>query len=111
MTKEITAGARFRGAYEEQYEPDGLGDQALIDRVCALLDRIEHHEARIEADGSLVTGSTGQQVAHPLLAVVRADETLLAKLLKELRLSLDPKPENIHSTRARAAAEARWARR
>jgi hypothetical protein len=57
-----------------------------------------------------VPGSTGQLVAHPLLAEVRRHREILAKLLE--RLNLPAGDEDAGSTpaqrRAQRAAQQRW---
>jgi hypothetical protein len=101
---EPTAGEAFRARYAEQYEPDNVGEDVLVNRIAALLDQIQRMEVQLEADGFTVLGGNQQVASHPLLATVRAHSSEVARLLGRL----DLKPEAIASTRARVAADARW---
>jgi P27 family predicted phage terminase small subunit len=102
-----TAGAAFRAAYEAGWEPDTPADSIVLDRACALLDAIESMEQQVAQDGLIATGASGQPVAHPLLAVIRAHSAEVAELVRALGM----KPDDIRTSRARAAARARWAAR
>lgn len=114
--------------------PDGLGDAGLAlwrsivpayelrpDEVRLLADACREADlvARLEealTDAPLmVIGSQGQQVINPLMQEVRQHRTVLAQLLKALKLPDSPagakQKAAAASEQARAAARARWGTR
>jgi len=101
-----TRGAAFRAAYDAEFEPSTPADAVILDRCVALLDQLEAMERRVADDGFTVKGGNGQPAAHPLIAAVRAHSAEVARLVRQLGLE----PETIHTTRARAAANARWSK-
>ena len=89
------------GAYEMR--PDEL---TMLELACRGRDRVVAMEA--ERDGAVTAyGSTGQLVAHPLIAEIRQTEAQVSSLLAKLKLP-DPvtgeKPNQ-----QREAAQSRWA--
>lgn len=86
--------------------------------VLALACRTATEEVRLSdaLDGAslLVTGSSGQQVANPLLEQLRKHRELVSKLLASLDLP-DPEEEgktlSPRSQQAQKAAQARWSKR
>jgi len=102
----VSAGQRFRAAYERDFEPDDAGEQAVLEQVIQLLDRVEQMNARIDADGRVVVGGNGQSAPHPLLAQVRVAAETVGRLIARLGLH-DETPARL---RARAAARSRWDR-
>ena len=101
----MTAGEAFRQRYSEVFEPEHVGDELVLDRIVATLDRIEAMEARIEAEGFTTVGGNRQLVVHPLVSAIRSDTEAVAKLVRQLQLE----PEGIATMRARKAANVRWA--
>jgi hypothetical protein len=92
-------------------------ERNLLHEAARTLDEIDAMLARIEADGWLATGSTGQPVAHPLVAAVRSHRATLAALLQRLNLPADAAepaappeqaPADPVTSKARRAADARW---
>lgn len=78
----------------------------MLELACRARDRIAAMEE--ERDGAVTaTGSTGQLVAHPLIAEIRQTEAQITSLLAKLKLP-DPvtgeKPNQ-----QREAAQSRWA--
>lgn len=98
-----TAGERFRAAYEADFEPEHVGEVAVLDRICSLLDRVEALETEIDRSGPIMADGK----ANPLLAEVRHYSETLGRLVS--RLALDE--ETIQTKRARHAAHKRWDRR
>lgn len=112
--------------------PDGLGDRSrdlwrqivnvydlrpdelrILDDACREAQLIDRLERQLEDAPLMVKGSMGQWVASPLVSEVRQHRSTLAGLLKRLDLpdddvSADSPAER--STKARAAANARWRR-
>lgn len=106
MTTKQTRGAAFRESISREFaELDGA-QAVLVERVAAVLDRLEASEAIIAADGLTVSGGNGQLVAHPLIASTRQDSVALGKLLDVL-LPSDKRAET-QSEKAARAARARW---
>ncbi|GEB46927.1 hypothetical protein MTE01_28720 [Microbacterium testaceum] len=54
--------------------------------ACDLLSDADKMQARIDADGLMVAGSMGQQVAHPLIAEVRQYRRAALDAIKALGL-------------------------
>ncbi len=102
----MSAGERFRQDYDAAYEPEHPGEGVILDRVLALLDQIAAMEDALERDGYVAAGGNGQPVASPLLPAIRAHSAEVSRLVRQLRME----PESITSTRARHAAEVRWAK-
>jgi hypothetical protein len=85
-----SAGGRFRERFLSETDLDGAEDEAILDQVCDLLDRVELMERRVEEDGLMIMGSTGNMRPHGLLAEIRQAQLATAKLLAILRPT--PKP-------------------
>lgn len=92
-----------------ELRPDELRVLADACRQADLVERLE--EALAEAPLT-VKGSMGQEVASPYLSEVRQHRTVLANLLKGLKLPDSPagaaRKRAQVSDAARAAARARW---
>lgn len=90
--------------------PDELGS---LREACRTVDELDDLRTALEGQPMTVPGSTGQLVAHPLLAEVRRHREVLAKLLE--RLNLPAGDEDAGSTsaqrRAQRAATQRWRER
>jgi hypothetical protein len=87
--------------------PDEVG--ALIE-ACRTTDELDDLRVALRGQPLTVLGSTGQTVAHPLLAEVRRHREVLARLLE--RLNLPAGDEDAGATpaqrRAQRAAQQRW---
>jgi hypothetical protein len=104
LWKAITAGYEFR--------PDEL---AVLEDACRTADIIAAMEKAWAEDGRPMTtrGSQGQLVAHPLISELRQYRSARATLLRQLKLPDEGSTDvgGALSTKNRAAANARWARR
>jgi hypothetical protein len=87
--------------------PDEIG---ALREACRTVDELADLRSALDGQRMTVPGSTGQLVAHPLLAEVRRHREILAKLLE--RLNLPAGDEDAGSTpaqrRAQRAAQQRW---
>lgn len=82
-----------------------------LESACRATDRIVTMRTVLDQSHMMVKGSMGQDVVHPLVAEVRAHEAQVAGLLAKLKLPDDgtaSSSEGEKSTKARAAANARW---
>lgn len=88
----------------------GPDEVTALREACRTVDELADLRAALRGQPMTVAGSTGQQVAHPLLAEVRRHREILAKLLE--RLNLPAGDEDAGSTpaqrRAQRAAQQRW---
>ena len=91
--------------------PDEL---VLLEKACRTADDSARLDTALLDAPMLVSGSMGQQRAHPLLHESRQTRSLLAALLKQLGLP-DPADESANETKAQersahamTAARARW---
>lgn len=88
--------------------PDEL---AILADACREADIIEKLQAEFEIRDLITTGSMGQDVAAPHVSEVRQHRTVLANLLKSLKLpDADGRQAESTSDLARKAANARWKR-
>lgn len=104
------AGRRFLRAViagEWEFRPDEL---PLLLEAGRVLDELAAMRQRVEDDGIMTLGSTGQQRAHPLLAEIRGSRQVLARLLSQLGIPDDEQPVGRTARQARAskAARVRW---
>jgi hypothetical protein len=87
--------------------PDEVG---ALREACRTADELDDLRSALAGQPMTVAGSTGQQVAHPLLAELRRHREVLAKLLE--RLNLPAGDEDAGSTpahrKAQRAAQQRW---
>ena len=106
----LTRGQAFKAASMVGFELTG-SELELLDEIAGLLDEINELSASVSRDGLTVTGSTGQVRVHPALGELRQHRLALGRLLAQLGLpdeEGDTVPTFI-SSRARAAAQKRWA--
>lgn len=88
-----------------------VDEMQILAEVCRTLGDCDILRERIENDGFMVQGSTGQKRLHPAVAELRQTRAALAKLLAQLGL---PDTEggaslpSAESRRATKAATARW---
>lgn len=105
-------GRKFWCAAMADFELSDVEVELLIE--CArLLDECESLREAVKADGVMTVGSTGQRRAHPALGELRQHRLALGRLLAQLALP-DVDDETLFSpaqSRARKAAQTRWARR
>lgn len=90
--------------------PDEL---RILEDSCREVDLIERLEKELRAGTLWVKGSTGQEVANPLISEIRQHRTALKALLVSLHLPDElgaVGPASTTSSSARAAAQARWRR-
>lgn len=84
----------------------------VLREACAEVDLIDALDAQRRKLPVLVTGSQGQQVMNPVISELRQHRTVLAGLLRQLRLPEESSPAadvpQTRATRARAAANSRW---
>ncbi len=107
------AGRRLWREISGRYElrPD---ETRLLADACREADIIDRLEEELAGAPLIVKGSMGQLVASPLVSEVRQHRTVLAGLLKSLKLPDAPDEAERRraavSDQARAAARARWGR-
>jgi hypothetical protein len=98
------------GAYD--LRPDEV---RILADACREADVVERLEVELRGSSLMVRGSQGQLVASPLVSEVRQHRTVLATLLKALKLpdtdSQGAQKAALESEQARAAARARWDRK
>lgn len=86
----------------------------LLTDACREADVVQRLEDELANSPLMVTGSQGQLVASPLVSEVRQHRSVLAGLLKALKLPDSPagaEQKSAHvSEQARAAARARWSK-
>ena len=110
------AGKSFWQKVTDSYElrPDEV---RLLSGACRTLDLIGQIEDALAGQPLLVAGQGGQLKTHPLVVEVRHQRLALAAALKQLRLPDEPgearsaEAAGARSSKARAAANARWAKR
>lgn len=89
-------------------EPDSK-EQAILDAVCTLVDRMEELEAVIAHDGLMLISPTGPRV-HAAAIEHRNLAVALPKLLSQIVLANSQSGASKDPTKQRAA-NARWAKR
>lgn len=96
-------------AYE--LRPD---EARMLADACREADIVQRLEDELADAPLMVTGSQGQLVASPLVSELRQHRSVLAALLKSLKLPDSPAGAQQKTARiseqARAAARARWAK-
>jgi hypothetical protein len=87
----------------------------LLADACREADIVQRLEDELADAPLMVKGSQGQLVASPLVSEVRQHRSVLAALLKSLKLPDSPagaqQKSALVSEQARAAARARWGAR
>lgn len=106
-----TKGARFWRETTKAYELSAH-ELHLLEGACRELDIIDRLEAVLDGAQLIVSGSMGQDTAHPLLAEVRQHRAAFGAIVKQLALPdvEDAAPISPRSRQAQAAANARWSR-
>jgi hypothetical protein len=84
-------------------------EAAILLQCCRTVDRLDAIEAELSGAELVVTGSTGQPKAHPLLAEWRAQARVLESLSRALSIPLPGEDVGRRrSPTAREAAVQRW---
>ena len=92
MTKPSKSrGAALHDRIEAAYAPTATESEVLVE-LARLLDHLDALHTALACQLTS-TGSTGQAVAHPLLAELRAGRRQLLELLAALRLPSSEKPD------------------
>jgi hypothetical protein len=106
-----SAGDRLKESVLTEFELNA-GELVLLDRAAALTDELVRIEAELVSRPLVVSGSRGQDSAHPLLREHRQHSEILQRLIEAIGLPFagEDEGESARSKRARRAAEARWAR-
>jgi hypothetical protein len=92
-------------AYE--LRPDEL---RVLGQACRELDLIAAMESELDGSPLMSTGSMGQPVVHPLVSELRQHRTVLASLLRALKLPEDESGAPAVNQQ-RQAGNASWAKR
>jgi P27 family predicted phage terminase small subunit len=87
------AGRKLWRGILKDYEITESHDLKLLGEACGCVDRIVEARAEIEKEGAYFTDRWGQPKPHPAHGVEKDNKILLARLLRELSLDLEP-PEN-----------------
>lgn len=93
--------------------PDEL---QILEDACRERDLIDRMQDELDQPGTslIVTGSMKQEVANPLVSELRQHRSTYRALVAALKLPDGPpaqtKPSQARSSKARAAANARWRR-
>ena len=109
-----TEGRRLWSAIVKGYDlrPDEV---RILADACREADIVERLEVQLRDEPLMVKGSQGQLVASPLVSELRQHRTVVASLLKSLRLpdtdSQAQQKAAKDSEQARAAARTRWDRK
>ncbi|MDY4677598.1 MAG: hypothetical protein SO360_01860 [Bifidobacterium tsurumiense] len=113
MPSNLTKNGKGQKLWKDLTERVEFTDVELrtLENACYTVDRIAK-ERRAIGDNLIVAGSQGQDVAHPLLVHLRADEKHLAELLA--RLDIPDESDGSGSAGQRSAqmrqvAANRWA--
>ena len=107
------AGKRLWSAVVDKYDLR-IDEQRTLEDACREADLIDLMASELAAGDLLITGSQGQKVVNPLVSELRQHRNTLAALMRQLKLPEDgdvDKEAGERSSKARAAAQARWARR
>lgn len=102
-----TLWRRISRAYELRED-----EITVLEQASRSADTIARLDAALVDAPLTVPGSAGQLREHPLIAEVRQQRVLIARLLHQLRLPEADELGRLHagerSTKARKAARARW---
>ena len=103
------AGRRLWASVVDDFDlgPDEVG---ALREACRTVDELDDLRQALKDQPMTVPGSTGQPVAHPLLAEVRRHRETLAKLLAALSLPAgdEDQGQTPAQRRAHRAAQQRW---
>lgn len=107
------SGSRIWRGITDKYDlrPDEL---RVLEDACREADLVDSIQTALREGSLISTGSQGQPVINPLVPELRQHRATLATLMRQLKLPEDGDEEKAageRSSAARAAANARWARR
>lgn len=103
-------GKKFWRSVWKDYDLN-VDEIEVLAEACRTLDECDRLRERVDADGDMVAGSTGQLRLHPALVELRLARAGLGKLLAQLGLpdlETGDAPQSAAQRRASKAAEARW---
>ena len=88
-------------------------ERRVLEDACHERDLIVRLSAELADSDLIVRGSMGQQVINPLVSELRQHRATFASLMKQLNLPDEGESDKggALSSKNRAAAQARWARR
>lgn len=86
------------------------GESAILEAACRGRDRIDTLQRALDKDTLMIPGSTGQMVAHPFIAEIRAQELQVSNLIAKLALP-DAETGKGERNQQRDAVTTRWAKR
>lgn len=107
--KNLGAGGRaLWSAIEKPYDlrPDEL---RVLGAACREQDLIDTMQAVLDESDLMIKGSMGQQVVHPLVSEIRQHRTVLAALLRSLKLPDEQGEAKVNQQRS--AGQSSWASR
>lgn len=81
----------------------------VLEDACREADLIDRMDSALSASGMMVSGSMGQDRVHPLVGEIRQHRTVLASLLRTLKLPDEGGAGVVNQQRA--AGSASWASR
>lgn len=88
-----TAGKRLWSHVNEMFDLEDH-DRVLLTALCETVDRKNQAEKALKAHGSLTfTNRYGELKPHPLVAIIRDCNVLIARLRRELALSEEEPPD------------------
>lgn len=87
-----------------------VDEMAVLEMACKTADTIATLDKEWESLGKpfMTTGSTGQDVIHPIVVERRVQQAQLASLLGKLKIPDGATPGAVTTNPARAAATTRW---
>jgi hypothetical protein len=93
------------------FEPHEL---SLLEDVCRQEDLIERLDKELRSSDLMIVGSQGQAVINPIVQEIRQHRTVKAGLMAKIAIPDSDEAAAVkssdRSSKARAAAEARWKR-
>ena len=103
-------GQLFHKLVTDLYEDLSKTELELLEVIVRTLDEIDVLQARLDADGMIVSGSTGQPRVHPAVSALLQLRSLAARLLAQLQLpdELGNTIATPRQTSAKMASKARW---
>ena len=87
-------GRRFWAEVHNQFAVVDCHHLELLSQACSCLDAIKRAQEEIEAAGHYFQDRFGQPKAHPAYQVIKDSRVLFSRLLRELRLDVEPPPES-----------------